>query len=120
MTEPNDREQVRERMAELGRASGRARRERKKAGFIEALKRRVTERPEELVEQLLASPPGAVKAAAILEKLGVFDPRVEEQPRSLQTARPSPASSRRSGSSRPEMAQVRRGWMGTLANLLQA
>ena len=37
----------------------------------------MTARPEELVEQLLASPPGAVKAAAILEKAGDFDPPEE-------------------------------------------
>jgi hypothetical protein len=34
----------------------------------------VAENPEELIEQLLASPQGAVKAAAILERLGAFEP----------------------------------------------
>ena len=75
-TDPN-------RMRELGRrggkASGEARRKRKSRGFLDALRDRVNERPEELVDALMRSPPGAVVAARVLEKAGGLVPEPEPQ-----------------------------------------
>jgi general stress protein YciG len=70
------------RMQELGRAggkaSGEARRRRKKRSFLDAARALVTTEPERLVEQLASSPPGAVKLASILEKAGAFEPEPEK------------------------------------------
>ena len=66
---PNDSE----RMRELGRASGRARRERRKRSFLDVLTSHVNENPEELVGALMASPAGAVVVARIAEKAGALE-----------------------------------------------
>jgi hypothetical protein len=88
---PNDREQTRERMRELGRASGRARRKRRSRGFLDVLKARVDSRPEELVDALLGSPPGAVVAARVLEKAGALapEPKPERHPAARDDIAPS-------------------------------
>ena len=62
-----------ERMRELGRASGRARRERRKPSFLDVLTSHVNERPEELVGALMASPAGAVVIARLAEKAGALE-----------------------------------------------
>jgi len=84
---PNDPEQVRERMRELGRASGRARRAPRSGGYVAAAKKVVD--PERLFEQLQNSPAGAVKLVAILERAGILEP---EQAPATDSA-PSPAES---------------------------
>lgn len=75
----NDAERRRERMAELGRKSGEARRKRRSRSVLDALRARVAGNPDMLVEQLLASPPGAVKAVALLERAGLLEPDGERQ-----------------------------------------
>ena len=70
-------------MRELGRAggkaSGEARRKRKRRSLLTTLRGHVSSNPEEFVEQLLASPPGAVKAAAMLERYGFTDEEEQAQ-----------------------------------------
>ena len=113
---------------ELGRASGRARRERKQKtrsrSFIDALRDLVRENPDELAGQLMSTAAGAVAGVRLLEKAGDFEPPREEQPGPLHAggaiATPSSPSSRRSGSSsesRPA-TQVRRRWSRALVELL--
>jgi hypothetical protein len=74
----NDPERVRERMAELGRASARARRRRRSRGFLDAARALATTEPERLVEQLASSPAGAVKLAALLERSELLEPEPEQ------------------------------------------
>jgi hypothetical protein len=77
-----------ERMRELGRASGRARRERaekrKQRGFLDVLRGRVEESPEQLVDSLLSTGAGAVVAARVLEKAGLLSPESEPAPTTEQ------------------------------------
>src|SRR5688572_7754945 len=73
----NDREQLRERMAELGRASGEARRRRRSRGFLDVWKGRAHSDPDELYDALARSTDGAVVIARILEKAGALVPEPE-------------------------------------------
>jgi len=93
MTKPNDPEQMRERMRELGRASGKARRARRSGDFLGAANKLLRSNPELLVEQLASSPAGAVKLAAILERAGILEP--EQAP--AGDSAPSPAESAAGG-----------------------
>jgi hypothetical protein len=66
------------RMRELGRAGGKAsaeaRRKRRTRPFLDVLRGKIEADPERFAESLLSSPPGAVKAAALLEKSGSLVP----------------------------------------------
>ena len=85
MSELNDAERTRERMAALGRASGRARKKRGKRSLLDHLRARVERNPEalveQLVEQLLASPAGAVKLASLLQDSGLL--AADAQPKTI-------------------------------------
>ena len=80
MSESNDSERTRERMAELGRKSGQARRAKRSRGFLDVWKGRAHADPDELYDVLTRSTDGAVVVARVLEKAGALAPEPEPEP----------------------------------------
>jgi len=74
----NDGERTRERMRELGRLSGKARRAKRSRGFLEALRDLIDADPEKAAARLMSTGAGAVAAIRVLEATGQLGPTKED------------------------------------------